>query len=175
MSAFKQFLAPQIALCQPALRHATSRIVGGMATPTAWKTLPQVPRHSLLMASALPRSSIVISCSTLKFRKGLHQNNLSIPAIQKTGVHLAPALDIDGATLFKHERFIQPLPGGVRYMDSSGDAVGFHSTGSAYNVSPQVTLDSEDLHRVWNLHGPTLRRAAPVQDPCPRRQGIRRL
>jgi len=34
MSSLKKFLAPQVAL-QHVLRHAASRIVGGMATPTA--------------------------------------------------------------------------------------------------------------------------------------------
>ena len=41
-------------------------MVGGTATPTALKTLPQVPRHSVLRASAFPLSSIFTSCRALR-------------------------------------------------------------------------------------------------------------
>ena len=37
----------------------TSFIVGGIATPTDWQTLPQTPLHSLLIERRLPFSSIV--------------------------------------------------------------------------------------------------------------------
>ena len=40
--------------------------MGGIATPTDWKTLPQVPLHSLLTTRDLPYSSMTISWSDFK-------------------------------------------------------------------------------------------------------------
>ena len=65
----KQLVGRRILLALPSCfsgMGSTSRIVGGMATPTAWKILPQTPLLWLLMASRLPFSSTVTVCNAFK-------------------------------------------------------------------------------------------------------------
>ena len=77
------------------------------------------------------------TCS--RFGKGLDQPAILFPAIQKPGVQLAVALDLDGAALFDHEQIAQRLSNHIRHVDAPGQAGAFHPAGRIYGVSDGVS------------------------------------
>ena len=77
------------------------------------------------------------TCS--RFGKGLDQPAILFPAIQKPGVQLALAFDLDGAALFHHEQIAQRLSNRIRHMHAPGQAIGFHPAGRIYGVSDGVS------------------------------------